>query len=300
MRPFLNQSSVVLAEGAIAERLRNHHGITLHPSLFNTPLIYDEEKAELMASVYHEYTAVADAFDLPILLSAPTWRLDAQRVAAAGVPSSINRDAVHFIREVQQAAARPEMIRCGALLGPANDCYTPELALSADDAERFHTPQAEDLATALPDFLLAQTLPAVTEALGLGRAMKSTGIPFILSFCIGRDGRILDGTPLDAAIHHLDRALDSTPLGYMINCSYPTFLHAEELIPSAVERLIGCDANASSKDLSELESADHSEQDKLEHWADAMVRLNQQHGIKILGGCCGTTPAHLRAICDRL
>jgi len=300
MLPFLAQSSTVLAEGAIAERLRHHHQIELHPSLFNTPLIYEPEKAALMASVYHEYTAVADDFDLPILLSAPTWRLDAQRVAAAGVPTTINRDAVRFIREVQQSAQRPEMIRCGALLGPANDCYSPHLALSADEAERFHTPQSEQLAAALPDFLLAQTLPAVTEAKGLGHAMRATGLPFIISFCIGRDGRILDGTPLDTAIHHLDRALDSSPLGYMVNCSYPTFLHPGELVPSALGRIIGFDANASSKDLSELESASRSQQDKIENWATAMVDLNQHHGVKILGGCCGTTPAHIRAICECL
>ena len=40
--------------------------------------------------------------------------------------------------------------------------------------------------------------------------------------------------------------------------------------------------------------------DDIDQWAGAMARLHRDHGVKILGGCCGTSDEHLRAICERL
>jgi hypothetical protein len=72
----------ILAECAVAERLRRMPGVELHSTLFNTPLIYGPGAArEAMAAIYREYLAIARNSGLPILLTAPTWRLDASRLA---------------------------------------------------------------------------------------------------------------------------------------------------------------------------------------------------------------------------
>jgi homocysteine S-methyltransferase len=72
----------ILAECAIAERLRRYPGIELHPTLFNTTLIYGSEAArQCMTSLYREYIDAAAAASLPLLLTAPTWQLDPGRIA---------------------------------------------------------------------------------------------------------------------------------------------------------------------------------------------------------------------------
>jgi len=299
MSSLLSSYPFVLSEAAICERLRGDDSITLHPTLFNTPLIYDESAAKLLAGITHQYIDIARDFGVPIIIAAPTWRLDAERVAAADVPPTINRDAVEFVKKIK-ADSGYDLVYLAGLMATKNDCYDPAAALSVAEAEQFHAVQAQQLASTGLDFLLAQTMPAVTEAEGMARAMMASGIPAVISFCISRDGRVLDGTPLDEAIDLLDDRLEGAPLAYAVNCSHPDFIKADQMNPRALSRLIGIWANASAREHSELEQTEETVVDDIGQWADAMVRLNQLHGVKILGGCCGTTDQHLRAICERL
>ena len=297
MSSLFSEHPFILSEAAICERLRGNDAITLHPTLFNTPLIYDESAAKLLASITHQYIDIGREFGVPI--TAPTWRLDAERVAAADVPPTINRDAVEFVKKIK-ADSGYDLVYLAGLMATKNNCYDPAAALSVLEAEQFHAAQAQQLASTGLDFLLAQTMPAVTEAEGMARAMIASGLPAVISFCINRDGRVLDGTPLDEAIDLLDDRLEGAPLAYAVNCSHPDFIKADQMNPRALSRLIGIWANASAREHSELEQTEESVADDIGQWTDAMVRLHQLHGVKILGGCCGTTDQHLRAMCEQV
>ena len=155
---------------------------------------------------------------------------------AADVPPTINRDAVEFVKKIK-ADSGYELVYLSGADGTKNDCYDPAAALSVLEAEQFHAAQAQQLASTGLDFLLAQTMPAVTEAEGMARAMIASGLPAVISFCINRDGRVLDGTPLDEAIDLLDDRLEGAPLGYAVNCSHPNFIKAEQMNPHALSRL---------------------------------------------------------------
>jgi homocysteine S-methyltransferase len=286
----------ILAECAIAERLRRMPGVTLHPTLFNTPLIYGPDDAKrAMSSLYEEYLHTASDAGLPLLLTAPTWRLDATRIAAAGVPETINADAVSFLLELRDRHPSPAPVLVGALTGPKNDCYRPEPAPDSEVAETFHTPQIGALAATAADFLLAQTLPAVREALGVARAMAATDKPYLISFCTGTDGNVLDGTPLPDAMSFLDEQLARPPVGYFVNCTHPQFI-LDAWQPGTLGRLIGIQANASSKDVTRLDGSCATESDPVGNWARAMLELHTKHHVPILGGCCGTTLAHMQSL----
>ena len=287
----------ILAECAVAERLRRLPGVELHPTLFNTPLIYGPGHAcEAMEAIYLEYLATAREAGLPILLTAPTWRIDAGRVAAAGVPSTINTDAVAFLTGIRcRFGNNGPPIAIGALVGPKNDCYRSDLAPTAEEAVAFHAAQISELAATSADFLLAQTLPATGEALGIARVMGDTGKPYIISFCTGTDGRVLDGTPLPEAMRRLDAALDTPPVGYFVNCTHPRFLF-DAYPPGELGRLIGIQANGSSRDVTALDGSSITVADPVESWSADMLELHRTHNVPILGGCCGTSLSHLRAL----
>jgi homocysteine S-methyltransferase len=298
LEKLLDRHHLILAEAAIAERLRRCDGITLHPTLFNSPLIYEDEAGKLMGDLYRQYVEIARSARVPILLAAPTWRLDRERIREAGVPGTINRDAVDYMLRVRSESGYDEVV-VGALLGPRNDCYDPDAALATVVAEEFHQWQAGELADAGAEYLLAQTIPAVSEAEGVARAMTATGVPSMVSFCINREGRVLDGCPLDEAIDRIDEALGGALLGYLVNCSHPSFLRPDEMKESALRRLIGFDANASSRDHQDLEGSAVTRQDSREDWLAAMLELNHRHGVKILGGCCGTDDTYLKGLVGR-
>lgn len=296
---LLANSPRILAECAVAERLRRLPEVVLHPTLFNSPLVYGPDPSRnAMAAIYREYLEVARLARLPLLLTAPTWRLDATRVAEAGVPASIVADAVSFVM-ARRDEAPPDQppVAIGGLIGPRSDCYRPDLAPPTREAEIYHQPQIDQLVAAGVDLLSAQTMPSVAEAAGIARAIATTGVPCVISFCTGTDGRVLDGTPLPEAMACIDALCPQPhrPIGYFVNCTHPRFL-LSAYRPGDLTRLIGIQANGSSRDVTQLDGATATVADPVDSWAAAMLELQLNHQVSILGGCCGTNRTHLEAL----
>lgn len=297
----LKQFPLILTECAISERLRRRPDIELHPILFNTPLIYETKGRQRLDEIYFSYLEVANEAKLPILLCSPTWRINKERIKEAGAPSSINRDAISFMKEFKtRYTSDDSKIITGALLAPKNDCYSPEAALERNKAAEFHSWQIDELVEADTEIIIAQTMPAVSESLGMADRLSASGKPYIISFVINRFGKVLDGTSLAEAIDMIDQTTVSPPTGYMVNCVYPTFLHAENQSPDFFNRLIGIQANASSKDHDQLDGSEQLQQDPLPDWGKNMLELHKSYGVKILGGCCGTDHTYLRYLTEHL
>ena len=293
---LLASSPRIIAEFAIAERLRRTPGVELHPTLFNTPLIYGPADAlKSMTDIYIGYVTAVQEAQLPMLLTAPTWRLDSERVADGKVPETINTDAVKYLIKIRDNLKPTSPVLVGALVGPKNDCYRPDLAPDEKEAEQFHRPQIQELGNTAADYLQAQTLPSINEAIGISKVMAETDKPYIISFCTGKDGKVLDGTPLPKAMADIDSTVTNPPVGYYVNCTHPNFL-LNNYTPGTLERLIGIQANASSKDVSILDGAESPQADPLAEWADSILRLQEEHQLPVLGGCCGTDLSHLKAI----
>ncbi len=289
--------SLILNEASIIESLWRVGEVDLHPLLLNAPLIYDEKGKKELSRLYRGFISVAREADVPITLGTPTWRASQGRIKASKIENDVNGDAVRFLMDLRSEwGSWSENIYVGGLMGCKNDCYKPEEGLSKEDAEGFHMWQIDRLAEAGVDYLMAVTLPAIPEAAGIALAMAKTNIPFIISFVINREGKILDGSSLEDAFSEIDAECSRLPLGYMINCAYPSFLKAEEQPASVLSRLIGYQANASSLDQCDLDGAENLEADDVSEWGDLMIELNKRFGVKILGGCCGTSTEHLEYI----
>jgi homocysteine S-methyltransferase len=294
------RTDFMLAEAAVIEALRRSGTAVLHPRLENALLIYDDRGRAALTGVYHEYASIARQAGVPILICTPTWRANPERISTSGATRDVNGDAVAFLRQLRnQWMDQPSSLFIGGLVGCKNDCYKPEEGLPTDAATAFHIVQVHQLADAGADILLAATLPAVDEACGIALAMQTTGLPYIISFVINRRGSILDGQSLEQAFKRIDAVCSRPPLGYMINCAYPSFLRAHEQPRKVLARLIGIQANASSSDHAELDGSERLQADAVDDWGDRMILLNRRHGIKILGGCCGTGPAHLKYLVHR-
>ena len=297
----LDTSDFLLMEAAIIESLVSEGKIELHPRLLNALLIYDRVGRDELLAFFDSYVSVADRAGVPMLICTSTWRANRERVAESEVQTDVNADSVRFL---QNARSRWETGRVpvyiGGLMGCKNDAYKPDEALPAEAAQTFHLWQAQKLAAASPDYLMAATMPAVSEAAGMAAAMAGTGIPYIISFVIDREGCILDGTSLEEAFSLIDETVSPKPAGYMVNCAYPSFLCPESLPSFVFSRLVGYQANASSMDHSKLDSSDTVYADDVSDWGDRMVELNLRFGVKILGGCCGTGKAHLDYLADHI
>lgn len=297
MKEFLKRYRFILSEASVVERLRRIESLRLDPILANAPLIYSDVGRRQMTRIYAEYLEVADRASVPILLMTPTWRTNAQRVKESGCPTDIHRDVVRFMRKIINNSKAPSVI-LGGMMGCKNDCYRPQETLSSEEAESFHKWQAMELTRAGVNMLIAQTLPAVDEAIGIARAMEQSRIDYVISFIIDMNGHVLDGTLLTDAMDRVDSSVQRKPLGYFVNCSFPSFVMPQLQGDRLKGSLIGIQGNGSSLSVAELEGSMELQQEPISIWGEAMLTLHRQWGVSVLGGCCGTSKEHLRYLVD--
>jgi homocysteine S-methyltransferase len=291
-------SGTTLTEGAVVERLRRDPRLRLDPDVMHAGFVYEQQGSAALAAICREYFAVARSARLPILACSPSWRATAERVAAAGLADrDVNGDGVRFVRRL--AAESGARVAVGGLMGCRGDAYLPGEALGEAEAAEFHEAQVEALAAARPDLLFAATLPALSEARGMARAMASSGLPYVLSFVITPEGELLDGTPLTDAIASIDASVRPAPAGYFVNCVHSSVL-VRALERVRPERLIGFQANTSRKPPAEREGLAELDTEDPDAFAAGMMELHERFGLHVLGGCCGTDARHIRALAERI
>ena len=301
IQKIIDNCDFILTEGAVIESLRRGTGVRLHPRLENSLLIYEESGKIELSKLYQGYIKVARTGDIPITICTPTWRANQERILTAHITNDVNGDAVKYLKHLRSSwGSWAANIFIGGLVGCKNDSYKPDEGLLKNDAYVFHSWQINQLAKAGVDFLLGATLPALPEATGIALSMAKTEIPYIISFVITREGKILDGNSLEHSIDEIDAVCSRPPLGYMVNCAYPSFLKAHKQPQRILSRLIGFQANASSLDHSQLDGAGTLQTDDMSDWGNLMIELNKKFGIKILGGCCGTNYQHLQYIVQNI
>jgi S-methylmethionine-dependent homocysteine/selenocysteine methylase len=301
LRRWLVEEPLLLTEAAVIEHLSRQESIVLDPLLANATLMYDPAGRGAMEALYEGFIEVARIAQVPFLMATPTWRASKARLTRAGERRPVNSDAVRFLAGIRDRQGPfASRILVGGLVGSAGDAYRPEEAPAAEKAAAIHDAQIRELAEAGADYLLAATIPAVSEAEGIARSMGECGLPYLISFVIRRDGSLLDGTSLEEAMRKVDRVAGSTaPTGFMVNCAYPTFL-PPGTDGGCWKRLVGFQANGSSMDQGDLDGSEATRMDPVEDWVDQMARLHRHRGVRILGGCCGTTKRHLRGLIEHL
>jgi len=218
MQKLLDNHDFILAEAAVIETLRRSGDVNLHPRLENALLVYEEAGKRALSMLYQGFINVARKGNVPITICTPTWRANQERISTAHITKDVNGEAAKFLKHMKdRCGSFVANIFIGGLVGCKNDCYKPDEGLSKNDAKAFHFWQINHLAKAGVDFLLGATLPAVPEATGIALAMMETNIPYIISFVINKEGRILDGNSLENSFREIDAICNRPPLGYMIN-----------------------------------------------------------------------------------
>jgi homocysteine S-methyltransferase len=304
---LLEQSPCILGEGAVIERLRRDSELELDPDIVNSAFIYDDAQRSAIETIYRQYLDIGAQYGLPLLLSTPTWRASRERIATAGFAhKDVNGDNFRYLDALRSSYGEyaRKVVLCG-LLSCRGNAYDQTDALTADEALRFHSWQAEKLAESGVDFLLAATLPALSEATGLARALAETGKLYIVSFVARPEGTLLDGTPLKDALAHIDDTVQPRPLAYMINCTHASnfrsaLKNGDNSSSYVRRRIVGLLANTAALTPEELDSSDTLVEEAPEVFGKSVAGLGEDLGMKILGGCCGTDDRHIRCLAEQL
>jgi homocysteine S-methyltransferase len=300
---IVQSRTFALSEGSMYERLRREPGVNFDPHLAHATLIYGARDARVLAQLHREYLDVGQRYSLPMFALTDTWRANGELIMQSRFHGRmVNQDNARFLISLRDSYGdSATAIFIGGLMGPRGDAYVPEQALTSGSAELLHAIQAEALAEGEVDFLYAATVPALSEACGIAAAMERTGLPYVISFVIRRDGTLLDGTTLAEAIQTIDDAAQRPPSGYAVNCVHPSiFCEGMAALrmqgPGLELRILSFQANASAKDPKELDGIEELDAEEAESWAGSMLRAFHRFGTPFCGGCCGTDTSHIEAL----
>ena len=213
----------------------------------------------------------------------------------------LNRTAAEIAKEVAHGFTTPDRPRWVAgSIGPGTKFPSLGQIRFAEMRDAYEV-QARGLLDGGVDLLIIETvfdlLQAKAAIIGSRRAMAATGrqVPIQVQVTIELTGRMLPGTEIAAALTALD-AMRPDVIG--LNCATgPAEMHEHLRHLSRHCRVpISCLPNAGLPSVV----------DGKMHYDLTPAQLAEYHhgfvtelGVSVIGGCCGTTPAHLRAVVER-
>jgi S-methylmethionine-dependent homocysteine/selenocysteine methylase len=291
-----------LSDGGIETSLIYLDGIEL-PHFAAFDLLKSQAGKRSLRTYYEPYAEIARQHSAGFILESPTWRASADWGAKLGYSKNemagFNRAAISLMESLQQefeTASSPMPI--SGCIGPRGDGYQPGMIMSIDEAESFHTDQAETFSNTAADFISAITMNNLNEALGIVRAARAVDMPIVVSFTVETDGHLPSGETLRQAIEKVDEETNSAPVYYMVNCAHPT--HFEGKLAAGMEwtkRIRGIRANASYMSHAQLDAATELDAGNPAEFGQQYRAIRQRLGhVNVLGGCCGTDHRHLAEI----
>jgi homocysteine S-methyltransferase len=306
IQSFLNFQDALVLDGGLATELEAR-GCDLSDKLWSARLLLDDP--DLIRQVHLDYyRAGADCCisasyqaTIPALMARGLSEVEAIELLRLSVRLVMEaRDKFWHEPANREGRLRPIVAASvgpyGAALANGSE-YTGVYDLDSDGLAVWHRQRWHILAGCGADILACETIPSFHEMMALTRLMAETpNIPVWLSFSC-RDGqRINDGTLISDCAEILDRVEQVVALG--INCTPPSYiLNLIREVRTVTKKPIVVYPNSGEEYdavhkvwLGQSVPAEFGTYSR--EWA--------KEGAALIGGCCRTSPEHIRQIADQM
>jgi methionine synthase I (cobalamin-dependent) len=288
LQSLLASNSYLLADGATGTMLMSiglEHG--------TVPEVWNLSHPDKVRSIHRGYIEAGSSIILTNSFGGNRFRLE--RHGLQDQVYELNRAAAELARAEADAVPRP--VAVAGSIGPSGELFEPMGLLSFGLARDGFAQQAAALVAGGVDALWTETMSDLQEvqAAVMG-ARDVTDLPIITTLTFDTNGRTMMSIgPVQAlqAMH----ALGATALGG--NCG-----NGPAEIETVIEAMHTADPGAvlvakANAGIPEYIDGDLCYSGTPEVMARYALRVYDL-GAKIIGGCCGTTPQHLRAMAEAL
>ena len=257
-------------------------------------------RPDLVARMHDEFfEAGVDAVETATFGAFP---LVLKEYAIADKTFEINRRAAEIAREVAASHAadgRPRFV-VGSI-GPGTRLPSLGQIRYADLRDGYQA-QVEGLLAGGLDVLLVETVYDLLQAKaainGARRAMEKAGVllPLMVQVTVETTGRMLVGSEIGAALTAME-AMHPDVIGMNCATGPPEMTEHLRYLAQHARTFLSALPNAGLPSVVEGQTHYDLTPDGL---AEAHKRFMTEFGLNIVGGCCGTTPEHLRTVVEAL
>jgi homocysteine S-methyltransferase len=259
---------------------------------------------DVVEAVHRDYVAAGAR-----IIVANTFRTNVRTLRGAGLLEEgalLNRTAVALARaaagRVSEGLAEADLplggsrrVWVAASVGPVEDCYHPERVPDEVTLRVEHEQMMLWLREAQPDLIWIETMNTVREAQAAASAAAAAGMPFAVSFVVRENGNLLSGEPLEQAVQAVEPL---GPLAIGLNCIPPAGMTRNlPRLRAATTRPLAAYAHIGNPDP--ICGWSFSQSMTPEEYAACALDWVAR-GAQVVGGCCGTTPEHIRAVAAAL
>src|ERR671929_406308 len=281
-RDLLNDGGIHVFDGAMGTRLYDK-GVYINRS-------YDElnlTQPDLVRTVHEEYVRAGAE-----VIETNTFAATAHKLAQYGLDSRLREINVTAARLAREAACG----RCfvAGAIGPLGLRIEPYGPTSFDEAKEMFKEQAAALLEGGVDLFVLETFSDISQIREALRAVRELSqLPIVAQMTISLDGNTSFGTTPEVFTARLDE-WGADVIGLNCGVGPATILSAVEKMRAVTRKKLSAQPNAGlPRDVQGRQFYMCSP----EYMAKYAKRLIQA-GVRFIGGCCGTTPAHIKLISD--
>ncbi len=289
LQDLLASGRPIVADGAMGTMLM---GLGLPHG--QAPELWNVDQPDHVRSIYRSYIEAGSQIILTNSFGGSRYRLDMHGLSGRTV--ELNRAAAALAR--QEADAVPQPVVVAGSIGPTGQMLEPYGLLSLADGAAAFEEQARALIDGGVDVLWIETMSDLAEVRAAvdGCENAAPGFPRVTTMTFDTKGRTMMGVTPEQAVREL---AGMGVLAVGSNCGNgPDELEVviEKMRALNPDIVLVAKANAG---LPHMEGGVAVYDATPAVMAEFAVRLRQA-GAGIIGACCGSTPAHIRAIADAL
>lgn len=283
---LLEEKRILIADGAMGTLLQAA-GLPagMAPEEWN---ILEPAEIEAMHRAYLEAGA-----QIVLTNTFGATRVKLRRMKKADEMERLNRAAVDIARR----AAAPFGALVAGDMGPTGELLEPLGALSMGEARAAYAEQAGVLADAGVDLFVVETMSDLNETrAAVEGVMEASTLPVVVSMSFDTHGRTMMGVrPADfmAAIWPMGVAAIGANCGKSLEDNLLALRQLREANPDAI---LWVKPNAGLPHLEDSATVYDVSPEQFAAYGPKYAEL----GARVLGGCCGSTPAHIAALSRRM
>lgn len=282
LEDLLSRKGALLADGATGTNLFDMGLVS-----GDAPELWNTDEPDKIRALHQSFVDAGADIILTNTFGCNRHRLKLHQ--AEGRVKELNAAGVELAREVAATVDR-EVLVAGSI-GPTGELFQPLGALSFEDAVAAFREQMEGLVEGGADALWAETMSAVEEMKAVAEAARDFDLPLVITASFDTAGKTMMGLP-PKGLGDLQSEFACTPVAIGSNCGVgasdllAAIMEITEAYPDAI---VVAKANCGIPQIQGDEVVYTGTPDLMARYTHKALDA----GARIIGGCCGTSAAHL-------